>query len=174
MKLVCSYCGIELGTKEPLEDDRISHSMCEACFEHFDKQWGGQRLGEYLDQFDLPVLAVDGDRRVVAANQAMAEFLGKSEREIFGLLGGEAIECVHSRLPEGCGQTVHCKACAIRLTVQATLDTGAPKTRIPAYLTREQADKRLYISTELRDGAVIVTVEDAPEESAELTDSSTR
>lgn len=30
---VCAWCKKELGEKEPLEDKRITHGMCEECLE---------------------------------------------------------------------------------------------------------------------------------------------
>lgn len=31
MKLVCSYCKRSMGEKEPLDDPRLSHSICGVC-----------------------------------------------------------------------------------------------------------------------------------------------
>ena len=31
MTRVCSWCGIPMGEKEPLEDTRITHGICGAC-----------------------------------------------------------------------------------------------------------------------------------------------
>lgn len=133
MRVVCSYCGAPLGETEPLEDESLSHGMCLACRDHFARQWRGERLGEYLDSFSKPVLVVTGDeRRIVAANQAMADLLRKSDRELFGLLGGEAIECVNARRPEGCGNTIHCRTCTIRRTVSDVLQTGESRIDVPA------------------------------------------
>lgn len=160
MKLICSYCRADLGFKEPIHDDRVSHSMCEACFDYFERQWDGQLLGDYLDQFEVPVLVVTPEYRVVAANQRMADALGRSDRELFGLLGGEAVECVHARLPEGCGGTVHCKTCTIRLNVAATTESREPRHRIPASLTQSDGEVCFYVSTEWNDGVVIVILEE--------------
>ena len=108
MKVICSYCRKFQPDKEPFDQDILSHTMCPECYEHYWRQWEGLSLGEYLDGFDAPVLMVDADGRIAAANQAAADRLGKADRRAEGLLGGEAMECVYSRLPEGCGKTVHC------------------------------------------------------------------
>ena len=159
MKVICSFCRADLGDKEPVDLDSVTHGMCDACADHFGKQWDGLHLGEYLDQFDYPVLALNGDRRVVAANQPMADMLGKSDRQLFGLLGGEAMECMYSRLPEGCGSTVHCETCTIRKTVMEVLETDEPREWVPAYVDR--GDRRLWltISAYKRDGIVFLVVE---------------
>jgi hypothetical protein len=31
MKVRCAWCGLDMGEKEPLEDQKVSHSMCEKC-----------------------------------------------------------------------------------------------------------------------------------------------
>ena len=83
-----------------------------------------------------------------------------------GLLGGEFMECKWARLPEGCGQTVHCAACAIRRTVMDTMATGQAHEDVPAVLNRSDesgpADLEIVISTSLGgDGLVRIIVKDA-------------
>jgi PAS domain-containing protein len=160
MRVVCSYCRTDLGSKPPLEDESITHSMCPRCEDHFRRQWEGLSLGEYLDDFPRPVLVVSGENRVVAANRPMAELLGKPRRELYGLLGGEALECQHARLPEGCGRTIHCETCTIRRNVTRTLETGEPLERVQAHLDRDDGRTELLISTRLVEGLVQVVVEE--------------
>jgi len=145
-----------MGSKPPFEVDDVSHSICQPCRDYYKQQWEGLSLGEYLDRFQLPVLVVDPDGRAVAANRLMAGALGKEEREIFGLLGGEIMECVFARLPEGCGRTAHCTACTVRKTVTHTIETGEPCVRVDAYLERADGRQKLIISTELYKGAVFL------------------
>jgi PAS domain-containing protein len=136
-----------MGDKEPLDDSSISHGMCEPCSDHFSRLQDGLSLGEYLDDFPLPVIAVDGDGRVLAANQQMATLLGKEQRDLAGLLGGDVMECAYARLPEGCGKTVHCETCAVRLAVMRTLETGEPQQRVPAFVQRDEGRLDVWIST---------------------------
>lgn len=158
---MCSYCKKELGEVEPLDDTRVSHGMCQECVEHFSRQWlGGQRLGEYLDKYDKGVIVVEPGGRVVAANTPMARMLNKTDREVFGLLGGEAMECQYARLPGGCGETVHCQTCTIRNRVQQTLATGESQIRVPAHLTREDTTLHFLISTRLQGEFVEVVIEE--------------
>lgn len=160
MRIVCSYCRREMGEKEPLDDDMLSHGMCAGCEHYSAKQWAGLRLGEYLDGIDLPAIAVDQDIRVVAANQRMAEILGKNDREQFGLLGGEAMECQFARLPEGCGKTTHCQTCTIRRTVMDAIDTGQPQLRVPAYLNQIERRIKMVISAYKHDRFVRIVIEE--------------
>jgi len=154
MKIVCSYCRKDLGTKPPLDDPTVTHSMCRECFKAFAAQWSGLEMSEYLDRFDSPVIVFDGDVRVVGLNRAACDVLGKTAVASLGLLGGEVLECQFSRMPEGCGRTVHCKACTIRKSIQATLDTGRPEVRVPAYYDKGEQHMDLLISTRM-DGDVV-------------------
>jgi PAS domain-containing protein len=136
--------------------------MCPECEEHFGRQWDGLSQAEYLERFDFPVLLVEGDVRVVAANRAAGAFLGREPASAIGLLGGEAMECAHARLPEGCGRTVHCSTCAIRNSVTRTHRTGESLVRVPARLRRSDRDVDLVLTTTREGGLVRVLVEPAP------------
>lgn len=163
MRVVCSYCTADMGTKGSRESDAVvSHGICAACYAYFKRQWDGLTLGEYLDDVDGPVLVVDQDGRTVAANQAMADMLGKSERDMFGLLGGEVMECQYARLPGGCGKTVRCKACTIRNAVNHTRETGESRIKIPANVDRSSGRIDLVISTEKIGEMVRVIIEEGP------------
>jgi PAS domain-containing protein len=137
VRLICSYCRktIQDDPKARLTD--VSHGMCRECGDHFERLWAGMPVGEYLDSLGAPVLLTDGDGRVVAMNQRLAELIGAEPERSRGLLGGEAFACVHSRLPEGCGRTVHCRECAVRRTVETVSRTGKAQERVPAYLDTE-------------------------------------
>ena len=147
MKTVCSYCGAVLeSSATESESDLVSHGICRPCYDHFSRQWSGLSLGEYLDSFECPVLVVESSGRAVAANAKMAAMLGKPERDIFGLLGGDAMECVYARLPQGCGKTVHCATCAILLTATQAFETGVAQREVAASLTQEGGTIALIIS----------------------------
>jgi PAS domain-containing protein len=160
MKVICSYCRKPQPDKEPFEHDRVSHTMCSECYEHYWRQWEGLTIGEYLDGFNAPVLLIDADGRVAAANQAAADRLGKPDRTAHGLLGREAMECIYSRLPEGCGRTVHCETCSVRIAVTNTLETGTPIRRMEVQVTRDDGPLEMTISTEKVDELVRVLIED--------------
>jgi len=120
--------------------------MCPECEEYFVKAMEVHRLGEFLDRFDKPVLVVDSAGSDIAANQKMADLLGKSRREYHGLLGNEISECRHSRNPSGCGQTIHCVTCTIRLLIEQILHDGMAHTDVPAYFDRDGKRNYYFIS----------------------------
>jgi len=144
--------------KAPLDDDRLSHGLCPACAEHFHRQWSGLDLAGYLEGLETPVVVVDEDGRIMAANQAMSEMLGRPPQECRGLLGGEVFECAHARLPEGCGRTVHCAACTLRRAVTETARSGKPLDNVVAYVERSDGRTELTLSTERIPQGVRVTV----------------
>jgi PAS domain-containing protein len=159
VRVVCSYCRKDLGAKPPLDDADVTHGMCQACAVHFTAQWNGMSYGQYLEQFDFPVILVEGDVRVVATNRQACELLGRAPSDLIGLLGGEALECCHARLPGGCGRTVHCATCAIRNTVTRTHRTGEAMSRVPAALRRDDQIVSLLISTVAEGMLIRVTIE---------------
>ncbi len=159
MLVVCAYC------RKTISDERggstdVSHGMCQSCSDHYEKLWKGMPLSEYLDTIPQPVIVVNGDGCVLAANQKLAEVFGKDKDYFRGLLGGEAMACVYSRLPEGCGKTVHCRECTIRRAVEKVKKTGHPLTKVPAYLQTKDGRVNLRISVKAKDGLVRVVVEE--------------
>jgi PAS domain-containing protein len=161
VKVVCSYCKKFLRDKAPLDDDRVSHGVCDPCFEHFLLQIDDLPLTGYVEGFSSPVLLVREDWRVVAMNRAMEAFLGKSEHAVQGLRGGEAMGCTYAALPGGCGQTAHCEPCTVRRAVVLTMETGEPLVEQPAHLRTERGRIELRISTARVDGVVRVTINEA-------------
>jgi PAS domain-containing protein len=159
MRVICSYCRAVIRADPQARITDVSHGMCEPCARHFERLWAGLRFDEYLDDLPSPVFVADGEGRIVAMNQKLADMIGADRAAIGGLRGGEAFACVRSRLPEGCGRTVHCRECAIRRTVEEVARTGRPKERVPAYLDRPEGRVDLRISAKPgKFGVVQVTI----------------
>jgi ferredoxin len=162
MRVVCSFCLKDMGKKPPLNDGSLTHAMCPECGEYFGAQWAGMSYDEYVNRFPYPVVLMEQGVRVVAINRPACDFIGRESDAVKGLLGGEALECVHARLPGGCGKTVHCATCAVRNSVTRTHATGQPTHRVPATLRRSEATFDLLISTALNGKVVEVTIEPPP------------
>ncbi len=175
MRTICCVCGVDLGKKpsEPTNDDIVSHGYCKSCAHHFMAQVGIS-LPEYLEGIDAPVVAVTQERTVSFANSKAEALLGKHLSQMQGFLGGDVFECEHARLPEGCGNTVHCSGCTIKNTVLDTIQTGKAHVRVPAFLEQhiDNGSRRmdLVISTEKKGGVVFLRV-DTINESAPTTKS---
>ena len=165
MKIICSYCRADMGEKEPLDDLGATHGICSECFEYFSRQWNGYHLSEYLDTFTEPMIIFSPNARVVAYNSSYARNFLKEDGKTVGLLGGEFLECAHSRLPEGCGRTVCCRDCAIRNAILTTLRTGQPQEKVPAFLNTFEKGKplvkNLTLSTERHGPVVRMMIEEA-------------
>lgn len=159
LKVVCSYCKKEMPEKEPFSENNISHTICDECYTYFKEQWSGLSLEKYLDKFNTPILIVDKNSRIVAANAMAEKFTGKVQREVIGLLGGDALECVYARLPEGCGKTVHCETCTIRRSVTEVVKNGKPQMHLPVEITQEDKSLNLFISTEKIGDLICITIE---------------
>lgn len=93
MKLICAWCRPDIGRVEgsKLCDSEISHGICESCHDNIMFQQGVP-LQQYLDSLPLPVLVVNDDVMVQAANRKACELLGKGPDEIVQLLGGNVFE----------------------------------------------------------------------------------
>lgn len=143
---VCTRCKKEM----PLVpagsqlDRLISGEVCDECLQDVGAQ-GGMPLRDFLDGLVVPVLLIDGEGAVQAANKATRELLKKDISQIEGYRGGDVFECANARLPEGCGRTQHCSGCAIRLTVMDTFLTGKSHRGVQAYLNRDFATQLLQL-----------------------------
>jgi PAS domain-containing protein len=160
VRVICSYCRKTIRADPGARVTDVSHGMCAECGAHFEKLWAGMPVGEYLDELGAPVLLTDGDGRVVAMNHRLAELIGADPVASRGLLGGEAMACVHSRLPEGCGRTTHCRECAVRRAVETVSRSGKAQERVLAYLDTEAGRVDLRISAKpAKAGIVQVKIE---------------
>ena len=119
-------------------------------------------LDEYLNGIQAPVTVVTPEGLIAAANDKGFELLGKKFVDIHGEKGGDVFDCEYARLPEGCGETIHCSGCTIRNTVMATLETGEAKRNVPAILNKHSVTGskkfELLISTEQKGGVIFLTI----------------
>jgi len=137
MKRVCAWCNKDMGVVEggTHPNTETTHGICRGCSDNFEFQQGVP-FQRYIDSLPHPVLVVDRHVVVKAVNRSACEALGKEPLEMVQHLGGNVFECAHARLPEGCGNTVHCSGCVIRRSVTRTYETGEPLTGVPAVLRR--------------------------------------
>lgn len=79
---------------------------------------------EVLDVLPVAVMVLDGERRVVAVNQAARALLA-IDGEVAGRWPGEVIRCVAAfGRADGCGQSVRCGDCALWQTLGIALQGG--------------------------------------------------
>lgn len=165
MKVICCACGVYLrdNPSDALSDDFVSHGYCDTCAYHFIAQ-AGMALPEYMEGIPAPVVTVTHEGTINFANSKALALLGKPLAQIQGAKGGIVFECEYARLPEGCGQTIHCSGCAIRNTAMDTVRTGKPHNHVPAFLQQHALGgvKRigLLISTEKKGGIVFLKIDE--------------
>ncbi len=142
--------------------------MCTSCAEHFGRLWRGMSLSDYLESLPEPVIVVNGEGRVLGANEKLATLFQREKSQLScGLMTGQAFACVRSRLPEGCGGTVHCRDCAIRRAVTQVHDTGRPVRSAKAFIQTEAGRVEMTISAHPEGPLVRVTVEQLAAASAD-------
>lgn len=67
------------------------------------------------------ITLVNEELDVIMVNSAMARFIGDETPAIVGKRMGEAVHCLHSyEEPEGCGYSLLCKTCTIRMALEST------------------------------------------------------
>jgi PAS domain-containing protein len=152
MNRACLRCQAELPEASESSSFTVTQSVCPECRKQLTHTPRSIPLRNFLNHLPTPVLLVDGDVCVQDFNEAARALLGKNPPEILHHRGGEVMECAYSRLPGGCGNTEHCKACTIRRAVATTHATGISQCRVPAYAdlagTTGVRETRFLISTE--------------------------
>ena len=166
MNKVCAWCRKNLDDSSSADGDDphpVSHGICADCARKV-METESESVASYLDRFPGPVLLVEGEGLIVAANGRGLGLLGKRAEEIRGRPGGNVFECRNAYLPGGCGKTIHCKSCTIRNTVTDTMLSGRSHIRIPAFLDTADlsGDKRIrfLISTEKSGEAVLLRIDE--------------
>jgi hypothetical protein len=133
MRTICAWCQVELHAGSGAHPNEVSHGICEACRRRFEAALPDpEGLDGFLDRLEVPVLVVDDDVVVLAANRAAQATLRKDLSSLRGFRGGDVLECVSSRLPGGCGRQASCSACKVRNTVLATHRDGQSRHDVTA------------------------------------------
>lgn len=148
---------------EAISGFEVTHGICESCKDYFfaDKRL---TLDGVLNRLEAPVLMVNAQGEVLLVNDKALQLLDKDLESVSGFMGGDVMECAYARLPGGCGNTVHCAACTIRINVARTFETGKGLKQVPAYLNRQNRDSvheiRFLISTEKVDDVVLLRIDE--------------
>jgi PAS domain-containing protein len=169
MKIICAWCNKEIREIPPekiASGFEVSHGICRSCKKYFfaDRDL---TLDKFLNRLEAPVFMVNPEGDVVLANEKALRFLGKDLDAVSGFKGGDVMECAYAKLPEGCGNTVHCAACTIRNNVMETFRTGKSLKTVPASLnrrSRDSIDKIEFLnSTEKVDDIVLLRIDEVLE-----------
>lgn len=164
MKKICSWCNVDMGTVsvDSYYEDAVTHGICTPCMDTF---FGPRhvRLRDFIDGLDAAVVVVDAAGRVNGANRRAQLILHKELPDMEGFPGGDVFECAYAKLPQGCGNTIHCDGCTIRNTVMDTFQTSRSHLKKPACLTRGTLDNyqeiEYLISTEKVRDFVLLSID---------------
>lgn len=164
MKRICAWCNQDMGTISPenSSDSIITHGICNECANKI-RQLRGVDLGAFLDNLAAPVIVISATGAINNANKQARTLLKKDLPDIKDSRSGNVFECVHAKLPEGCGKTIHCDGCTIRMTVMDTFQSGRSHLKTPACLCRGAPDKcdivDILISTEKVRDVVLLRID---------------
>ncbi len=162
MKIVCAWCGEDKGEKDG-PHDVVTHTICGACLEFMKITEDGNFL-KYITITPNPIVMLDKTGKVTGANAAAVKYLGKPLSTISGIPCGNAFGCIYSRLPEGCGNTMHCYACAVRKAVMKTHETGEPvvNAKVMLNVAKNAGAEQVHftVSTYLSRGIVYLRIEE--------------
>ena len=82
----------------------------------------------------LMLMLLDGNGNIHRINRAAASVVGKTEAEVVGMRGGDALNCPYAK-EAGCWNGPYCHKCAIRRTVDDTFETGKSRYMVPVELS---------------------------------------
>lgn len=166
MKTLCAWCKKPVNYENdevPSQENPVSHGICKDCAQMMFKELT-EPIETFLDRFDIPILVIDANEGVMAANQKAIKRAGLDKKELKGLRCGDVLQCAHAGEAGGCGRTIHCQSCVIRNTVLYTNKTGLPRIRIPSFPDIQQYDNiakpMLLISTEKVGELVLLKIEE--------------
>jgi PAS domain-containing protein len=158
VRRTCAWCGDGI----PEDREGGARGVCLTCAGELLLD-GKVTVQSVIDRFPVPVLVVDDDVTVTVLNRRAQEILGVRPEQAAGRRGGDLFGCVNANLPGGCGRSIHCSGCALRLAVTATCRTGEPQSSIPATLKAGDPDHpaavALTVSTFRRGDAVMVKID---------------
>jgi len=157
---VCARCNKKM--EESRQNAEITQGICADCA-GIPVSYDSQPFQDFLDKLMVPVMTVNDQGVVIAANKTAQTKLNKDLAEIRGFQGGNVMECAFASLPEGCGRTVHCNGCTIRKTVMATHEDGISRNRVEALQEFKGDDgsysMQMLISTEKIDNVVLLRID---------------
>ena len=160
METYCKWCTSSIGDVKA-DQPVVTYGLCEACAKRLTST--GVMLKEYIDLFNTPIIVVNPVGKICAANDIACKTLGADLPAITGKPPGNIWECIHAHEPGGCGKTVHCKTCVIRMTLTDTMKTGNSHFKVPAYPDVMMDDRvkkmEFLISTERVADVVLVRID---------------
>jgi hypothetical protein len=76
VRSVCSYCGVFMGEREPMSDDRETHGVCPPCAPMVLHMEFGEPLPEGISEEQYRQWEVGARQRIETARDALSQSLG--------------------------------------------------------------------------------------------------
>ena len=116
-------------------------------------------LQSFIESIPVPIVILNSSLLPMCSNKAGLESFHLLDVELAGSSLGEIVECENSKLPGGCGKTLHCSSCVLRRTVTETYDTGRQSSMIHAKLTTDRGDVSYMVSAMKVGDCVVVKLD---------------
>jgi two-component system, sensor histidine kinase PdtaS len=98
-------------------------------------------LKSLFDNAPIPMVLVDGERRIRRFNRNFAEYGGEGHLVCADAGFGSVVRCVNAlENPKGCGFAVHCKDCVIRKSVEQVFKTRQAEYKIRGAIPVREED----------------------------------
>lgn len=139
--------------KEEEQEKRIQgleRELARAKKENCRLQNERNELVSYLANAPLFAMTIDEHRRVRNVSQSLLQMIGKKQEDVVGMLGGEALRCVHHLDdPQGCGFGPACESCTIRNLVIDTLTGRGGHRRVETRFSmlNDPLGERIFLVT---------------------------
>lgn len=164
MQRKCAWCDKSLAPDHNANKPErlISHGICIDCARKMFETMS-EPMQEFLDKFPGPVLVMDPEENVLAANHRAIEISAVAPDQIRGMKCGNVLKCQQAEKSEGCSRSDKCRRCVMLQAMRYSHSTGLPKVRIPASPEFEWLDGRrtvIYVSSEKIGDLVILTLEE--------------
>jgi signal transduction histidine kinase len=85
-----------------------------------------RKLEAIFDSTHNILMLVDKDCRITKINKHMDGKDDRPKTDVYGLLFGDAFQCIHALGEGGCGQNPKCSRCPVRTKIESTFSTGQP------------------------------------------------
>lgn len=158
MHLICGYCGRYIQEKQPFDNTDLTNGICLDCYIPPSITTAGFSYNEYLETFDASTIVLDFNHKILGVNLKAQAMLGKPLDILLSMRNGDAFDCPHAKLPEGCGKTSHCETCSIRILILQTRVLGISSHNELVAVETKEGKKEFLMSAVFYDDLIQVII----------------
>ena len=158
MHQICSDCGRYIQEKQPFNNTELTNGICLHCYTPPLMMISGYCYNEYLETFDAATIILNSHHEILGVNQSAQAMLGKPLDILINMRNGDAFDCPHAKLPEGCGKTIHCETCTIRSLLLKTRELGISSHNEHVSVETKDGKKEFLMSVVFYDDLIQVII----------------